>query len=56
MAYNQMTLKYGQWVFYYIINKKSNNTEEIKLMMFDLDNVDEEPTQVDHEFLKEKTM
>jgi hypothetical protein len=51
-----MTLKYGQWVFYYIINKKSDNTEEIKLMMFNLDNVDEDPTQVDHEFLTEKKM
>jgi len=55
MAHNQMTLKYGQWVFYYVINKKEDE-EDIKLMMYDLDNPEEPATSVDHEILKKKKM
>ena len=42
MPFNQMTLKYGQWVFYYVIDKNENE-EEIKLMMYNLDKPIEEP-------------
>jgi hypothetical protein len=55
MAHNQMTLKYGQWVFYYTINKKEEE-EEIKLMMYDLDNPDDDAEEVLTEVLKNKKM
>jgi hypothetical protein len=35
-----MILKHGQWVFYYVINKKKEE-EHIELLMFNLDTQDE---------------
>ena len=37
MAYNQTTIKYHQWLFYYTITR-SKNKEVLNLMQFNLDN------------------
>ena len=55
MAHNQMTLKYGQWVFYYVITKKETE-EQIELMMYNLDKPAEDAICVDEKVLTKKKM
>jgi len=50
-----MTLKYGQWVFYYVVNKKAEE-ESIKLMMFNLDKPKNEAILVDEQVFTKKNM